>query len=141
MTELESGRQARCFLVGDAEEGMGSTDSAPILAALNVVRTYPGRGGVPWGRRRDPVVAVNGVSLQLQPGEILGLVGRSGSGKSTLARLLLGLEAPDRGEVTFEGRPIGRSRTLSGNACGARSRWCSRTPMRPSTRCSPRAAS
>jgi peptide/nickel transport system ATP-binding protein len=85
---------------------MCAADGSPILAARDVVRTYAGRGGVAWGRHRDPVVALDGVSLELWPGEILGLVGRSGSGKSTLARLLLGLERPDRGEVTFDGRPL-----------------------------------
>jgi len=61
---------------------------------------------VRWGRDRELVVALDGVSLELRTGEILGLVGRSGSGKSTLARLLLGLETPDEGEVTFDGRPL-----------------------------------
>ena len=85
---------------------MGSADGAPILAAHQVVCRYPARGGVRWGRDRDLVVALDSVSLELRPGELLGLVGRSGSGKSTLARLLLGLEKPDRGEVTFEGRTL-----------------------------------
>jgi ABC-type glutathione transport system ATPase component len=85
---------------------MAAADGAPILAARDVVRIYPGRGGVPWGRQRNRVVALDCVSLELRPGELLGLVGRSGSGKSTLARVLLGLERPDRGEVSFEGRPL-----------------------------------
>ncbi|OFV81585.1 MAG: hypothetical protein A2Y78_12110 [Acidobacteria bacterium RBG_13_68_16] len=85
---------------------MGVADGVPILAGRDVVRSYPARGGVPWGRDRDLVLALDGVSLELRSGEILGLVGRSGSGKSTLARLLLGLERPDRGEVTFDGRSL-----------------------------------
>jgi len=85
---------------------MGSADGAPILAAYHVVRRYPARGGVRWGSDPELVVALDGVSLELQPGELLGLVGRSGSGKSTLARVLLGLERPDQGEVRFNGRPL-----------------------------------
>jgi len=86
---------------------MGKADGPPILAARHVVRRYPARGGVRWGREREGAPALDGVSLELWPGEILGLIGRSGSGKSTLARVLLGLETPDEGEVTFDGRPLG----------------------------------
>ena len=86
---------------------MGKADGPPILAARHVVRRYPARGGVRWGREREWAPALDGVSLELWPGEILGLIGRSGSGKSTLARVLLGLETPDEGEVTFDGRSLG----------------------------------
>ena len=77
---------------------MGERAPSPILAAAGVGRSYPVRGGI--------VRALDGVSLALWPGEILGVVGRSGAGKSTLARLLLGLERPDQGAVTFAGREV-----------------------------------
>lgn len=48
-------------------------------------------------------IAVNHISLELQPRERLGVVGESGSGKSTLGRLLLGLTTPTLGEVSFDG--------------------------------------
>ena len=51
---------------------------------------------------------MNGVDLSLPPGEAFGIVGESGSGKSTLARLLLALERPDQGSVTYEDHPISR---------------------------------
>lgn len=51
---------------------------------------------------------LNGISLEIQVGETVGLLGRSGCGKSTLARILAGLEKPDGGEVCFEGQPLGR---------------------------------
>lgn len=50
--------------------------------------------------------AIDGVSLTVRKGEILGLIGRSGAGKSTLIRCLNGLERPDSGSIQIEGREI-----------------------------------
>ena len=55
---------------------------------------------------REPVKAVDGVSLSLRRGDILGLVGESGSGKSTVARALVGLVAPTAGGVRYRGEPL-----------------------------------
>lgn len=57
--------------------------------------------------RREPVL--RDVTLELRPGEILGLVGESGCGKSTLARLLCCYERPTSGQVLFQGRDVGRA--------------------------------
>jgi peptide/nickel transport system ATP-binding protein len=62
------------------------------------------------GRRRPDVRAVDGVSLELMPGECLALVGESGCGKTTLARVLTGLLAPTAGEVLVEGAPYAAGR-------------------------------
>ena len=59
-----------------------------------------------YGTPRHPVVAVDGVDLDVATGETLAIVGESGSGKSTLARLITGLERPTAGEVLFKGEPL-----------------------------------
>jgi peptide/nickel transport system ATP-binding protein len=91
------------------EPGTPARRSEPLLAARDLVKHFPsGRRflGLPF--RGDPPVvrAVNGVSLELAPGEAIGLVGESGSGKTTVGRLLPGLLEPTRGEVVFQGRTI-----------------------------------
>jgi oligopeptide/dipeptide ABC transporter ATP-binding protein len=58
--------------------------------------------------RRGVARAVDGVSLEWRPGEILGIVGESGCGKSTLARAMLGLVEPAAGQVALGGRPVDR---------------------------------
>ncbi len=72
--------------------------SAPLLAAEHVTVRFGGRAG--------NVTAVDDVSLECRPGEVVALVGQSGSGKTTLARTLLGLHTPDAGTVRFDGDPL-----------------------------------
>lgn len=76
----------------------------PILELRNVSKTYQIKQGL-FGVKK-PLTAVNGVSLKLHRGEVLGLVGESGCGKSTMAKILLGLEAPTQGEVRVDGELI-----------------------------------
>jgi len=55
-------------------------------------------------------VALDGVSLTIETGEVVAIIGRSGSGKTTLLRCINGLEVPDSGEILFDGCRVERSR-------------------------------
>jgi oligopeptide transport system ATP-binding protein len=83
------------------------TPSETILETLEVTKWYPVRGGL-FSRTSGHVRALDGVSLTLRRGEVLGLVGESGCGKTTLGRVILHLVRPTSGTVLFEGRDVAR---------------------------------
>ncbi|GAA3001951.1 ABC transporter ATP-binding protein [Streptomyces drozdowiczii] len=74
---------------------------------------------VVFGRGRNAVRALDGVSLAVHPGQTLGLVGESGSGKSTASRVALGLIAPTSGTVSLFGTDLGRARSRARRALRA----------------------
>jgi peptide/nickel transport system ATP-binding protein len=84
---------------GPAVEGVGAQPPALVVRGAGVVHAL--RGG--WGRRRS-LEAVSEVSLELAPGEALGVVGESGSGKSSLVRALLRLGPLTSGSISWLGR-------------------------------------
>ena len=75
-----------------------------LLETKDVKRTFTLRAGMMQPKKT--LHAVNGVSLTLNKGEVLGLVGESGCGKSTMAKMLLGLLDPTEGAVLFDGKPL-----------------------------------
>ncbi len=79
---------------------------APLLEITDLVKHFPIKSGVLIDREVAQVRAVDGVSLVLNEGETLGLVGESGCGKSTLCRAVLQLIRPTSGSVRFEGRQL-----------------------------------
>lgn len=77
----------------------------PILEIKNLKTYFPVKKGL-FGKVADYVKAVDDVSLEVYPGEIVGLVGESGCGKTTLGRTILRLEEPTSGEIIFDGKEI-----------------------------------
>ncbi len=67
------------------------TSSGPLVRVRRAVKTY------------GPTRALSNVTLDIDPGEVLGIVGHNGAGKSTLMRLLTGIESPDSGMVEIDG--------------------------------------
>jgi simple sugar transport system ATP-binding protein len=72
----------------------GSSDPPPVLVAQNLAKRF------------DAVVALRDVSLRLERGEVLGLIGDNGAGKSTLIKILCGFHQPDTGQILLDGEPV-----------------------------------
>ena len=80
--------------------------TAALLSVRDLRVHFAVRG--PFNRRVGAIKAVDGVSLDLMPGEVLGIVGESGCGKSTLGKAIMGIHRPSAGEIWFEGHQIDR---------------------------------
>jgi oligopeptide/dipeptide ABC transporter ATP-binding protein len=77
----------------------------PLLEIRDLTKYFPVPAGL-LGRAQEHVRAIDGVSLDVEDGETVGLVGESGCGKTSLGRCLVRLIEPTSGTVTFEGREL-----------------------------------
>jgi ribose transport system ATP-binding protein len=68
--------------------------TAPVLQVRGLTKHYPG------------TVALDAIDLEIRPHEVVGLIGENGAGKSTLLKILVGLIAPDAGELVLRGEPV-----------------------------------
>ncbi len=94
---------------GAAVAAKTSADGKHLLEVVDAVREYPITAGI-LQRKVNSVKAVSGVSIHLDVGETLGLVGESGCGKTTLGKMIVGVEKPDAGRITLDGTEIFRLR-------------------------------
>src|SRR5689334_20763647 len=84
-----------------------SSDSAePFLKLSGVSKVYPG------------VVALSDFSMEVRPGEVIGVVGENGAGKSTLMKILGGVVEPDRGTIEIDGVARGSLSVAQSMAAG-----------------------
>ena len=74
-----------------------------LLQVENLSVHFTGSKAFVPGQKRGVLRAVDNVSFSIAKGEVLGLVGESGCGKSTVARLIVGLYAPTRGRIEYDG--------------------------------------
>jgi len=100
MTEFPAAGKSAAGKPTAGEPAAGGADATPVLATDDLRLTFSGRGI----RKGFAARAVDGVNLEIKPGEIVALAGESGCGKTTLARTILGLERPTGGEVRYRGK-------------------------------------
>ena len=89
------------------------SENASAISMIGINKRFPG------------VVALKDVSIEIRPGEVVGLIGENGAGKSTLMKILSGVYQPDSGgSSSRERKPASKARrTPTGRGSG----WCSRS--------------
>jgi oligopeptide/dipeptide ABC transporter ATP-binding protein len=121
--------QFACFFpVGETERAQSRTENAaaasaagpyvatppaskagPLLSVEHLVKDFPVTKGAVLQRRIGSVSAIADVSFAIGRGETFGLVGESGCGKTTIGRVIVGLEEPTSGVISFEGRDLAKA--------------------------------
>jgi oligopeptide transport system ATP-binding protein len=100
--------------------------TATILELRDLHLHFPIRDA--WGRRASWLRAVDGVSLSVARGEILGVVGESGCGKTTLGKTIVGIHRATSGDIEFEGNEIGALPPSAGRALRRTLQYCYQDP-------------
>ncbi|MFW5760740.1 MAG: ABC transporter ATP-binding protein [Cyclobacteriaceae bacterium] len=77
----------------------------PLLEVHHLKKYFPVKRGL-FGKPKEFVKAIDGVTFQVYPGETLGLVGESGCGKTTLGRTIMMLETPTEGDIIYKGMKV-----------------------------------
>lgn len=112
-----------------AQPAASGTQARNSLTVTQLVKRFGG-GRSLIGRELPAVHAVRGLGFQVNPGEILGIVGESGCGKSTVARMLVGLDAPTAGSIHLGGEPLARpGRPINQRALASRIQYVFQDPL------------
>ena len=83
-----------------------TNSSVPVLEVKNLKKFYKAKTNSHFFGKKENIEAVGGISLSVNKGEIIGIIGECGCGKSTLGKLLVNLEPPTEGEIFFHGIPV-----------------------------------
>jgi oligopeptide transport system ATP-binding protein len=100
--------------------------SDALLALRDVHMHFPIRNT--WGRRTGWLHAVDGVTLSVPRGDILGVVGESGCGKTTLGKTIVGTHRASSGDILFEGNEVGTLSPRQGRALRRTLQYCYQDP-------------
>src|SRR5580658_2341598 len=101
-------------------------ETPPILELHAVHTHFPIYNA--WGRRSAWLRAVDGVSISVARGEVLGIVGESGCGKTTIGKTIAGIHRPSAGTIRFEGHDIGMLSPHEGGAIRKSLQYCYQDP-------------